>query len=272
MKLKLKHKKLIVIISLFVIGIGALTFSFKRSKDKEASGGNVVSSDATSIEQLDESSEGTESITEDTTEAPTEAPEPELEVDADPEVVSLISQYMNAKLDPSVEVLTPLVSDVSLMDIEKIERETNTIERYDNITVHSIDTEVEGTILVYVYHDIKFVGIETLAPAATRFLVLKQEDQLPQIDNGEISETNLEFIAEFEETNTYKEFVEEVNSGLALALENDSVLAEFYAKMYVDEEETASEKDETASEDTEETTESEESEETEAVETEASTE
>lgn len=268
MKLKLKHKKIIVIISLLVIGIGALTFSLGQNKDKEVTGDGVGASELVSIEKTDESIEEDESVTEATTEAPTEEPEPEFEVDADPEVVSLVSQYMNAKLEPSVEVFTPLVSDISLMDIDKIERETNTIERYDNITVYSIDTEIEGTSLVYVQHDIKFVGIETLAPAATRFLVVKGEDQVPHIYNGEISEENNVFISEFEETNTYIEFVDEVNSRLIAALEQDSVLAEFYSKMYIEEETEAESESEGETEESTETAETE----SEAQETEVATE
>lgn len=226
--MKLKHKKLIVIIALVVIGIGVLIFSMNQNSDQEASGNNTSEDGSENGESLSAEENGD---TEDTTEEETEA-EPELALNADPEVVELVSQYMNAKLEPSVEAFTPLVSDISLIDIEAIDRETATIERYDNINIYSIDTLEEGQSLIYVSYDIKIVGIETPAPAATRFLVIKEADKAPYISNGEISEETNEFIATFEETNTYKEFIEGVDTRLQEALEQDENLAGFYAKLY----------------------------------------
>lgn len=224
--MKLKHKKLIVIVSLLVIGIGILIFSINKNRNEKKEGlEEDTNSQTTEVTQDTGESE-------DITEEATQEPEPEFDVNSDPDIVTLITEYMNTKLDPSVEALTPLVSDISLINVEAMEKETNTIESYDNLTVYSIATPQEGTTLVYAYHDIKFVGIDTPAPAATRFLVVKEADTVPYIDNGEISPETDEFIREFEETGTYGALVEDVNTKLTAALDTDQVLAEFYLKMH----------------------------------------
>ncbi len=241
MNLKLKHKKLIVIAGFIVLGIGTLAFSLVNGSDKSGTGKDSAEGEV--LNQLDAESQiasfkGKDGIisgdnsTQDTIQAETEEAEPELEVNADADIVELIMAYMDSKLEPNVEVFAKLVNDVSLIDIEAIERETNIIEKYDNITVYSIDASKEDVSLVYVYHDVKFVGIDTPAPAATRFLVVKEDDKAPFIFNGEVSEETKAFIAEFEETNAYDEFVEGVNTQLLAALDKDQVLAEFYAKLY----------------------------------------
>lgn len=237
MNLKLKHKKLIVIASLMVIGIGTLAFSLVNGKDdnKEVASNETASSDILSQEDAESqiASFTGKGTNQDTAEEETEAEAGlEFQVNEDPEIIELLTAYMNTKLEPSVEAFTPLVNDVSLIDVEAIDRETNIIEKYDNITVNSIDTPEEGTSLVYLYHDVKFIGIDTAAPAATRFLVVKEDDKAPYIFNGEIPEDIKSFIAEFEESNAYIDLVEEVNTKLLEALDKDQVLSEFYQRLY----------------------------------------
>lgn len=242
MKLKLKHKKLIVIASLIVLGVGTLTFSLiNNDGNKEVASNKVGESEGEALNQLDAESQiasftrkdsdlGDDNSTQDTTAAAVQ--EPELEVNADEEVVQLINNYMSGKLEPCVEVFTPLVNDVSLVNVEAMERETIIIEKYDNVTVYSIDTPQEGTSLVYANHDVKFVGIDTSAPAATRFLVVKDDDKAPYIFNGEVSEVIKEFISEFEQSSSYDELVKEVNTKLTSALNQDKELEELYSRLY----------------------------------------
>jgi len=238
MKLKLKQKKLIVIASLVVIGIGTLVFSLVNAPDNK----ELVSKDIEETQELSqlEAESQIASFTgksgnqgeEDTAKEAETEPVLELQVDAEPKTVELITAYMNAKLEPSTEAFTPLVNDVSLLDIEAMERETNIIEKYDNIKVYSIDTPKEGISLIYVYHEVKFIGIETAAPAATRFLVVQEADKAPYIFNGELSEETKTFISEFEQSEAYDNLVEDVNAKLLEALAKDEVLSEFYERLY----------------------------------------
>lgn len=235
MKLKLNQKKLIAIASLMIVGIVTLTFAL-NNKDK---GSETAKNNETNELNQEEADSQASSFAKPNTEADLESTQESaeaeekfaFEVNADPEVVDLITQYMNAKLEPSVEILTPLVNDVSLIDVEGIERETKIIERYDNITLHSTDVPEEESSLIYVYHEVKILGIETPAPTATKFIVVKEADQAPRIYNGEISEETNEFIAEFEQSDAYKAFIEDINTKFQEALGKDQVLAEFYAKL-----------------------------------------
>src|SRR5699024_8480967 len=105
---------------------------------------------------------------------------------ADSEVKELLTKYMNAKLDPKIEDLAALVNDTSHLDLEGIGRSTNFIEKFDNINTYSIDSPKEGTSLVYIYHEIKFIGIDTLVPGISKFLVVKEEGKDPHIYFGDI--------------------------------------------------------------------------------------
>lgn len=273
MKIKLKYKKLIIVASMFVLGIGTLTFSLsnKSKSDKEAV---ADSKDAVEIDEKEPESQAASFISKDEkatgveegkeTENLDEDSSPEelqFNEDPDPTTNDLITQYLEAKLEPNTESLTPLVEDISTIDIDSMERETSIIEKYDNIVTHIIDSHKEGTSIVYVEYNIKFYGIETSAPAATRYIVVKEADKAPYIYSGEIEDDVNTFINQFEETNTYKDFVDNVNDKLLLALEQDTALAEFNTKLNSGEEssepESETETEPISSEETQATTEGE---------------
>lgn len=239
MKIKFKYKKAIVYASMFALGIGTLTLSLsnKSNSDKDVV---VDNQDEVEIDEVVPESQAASFIKmkEETEEVLDEEPAEEIEFkkDSDPAIVDLITKYLAAKLEPNEEVLTPLVNDISLIDIENIERETSIIEKYNDITTYVVEAPKEGTSIVYVDYNIKFHGIETSAPAATRFIVVKEADKAPYIFNGEIEGDINNFINEFEETNTYKDFVDNVNASLSTALEQDIALEEFTTKLNAGEE------------------------------------
>ena len=245
MKLESKQKKLIVIIGLLIIGI--LIFALTRNPSEKSSNnsGKAVSGEETN--QQDSSLEQT-GEDEDLAEAETEEAKPKFLVNEDPEIVELITKYMNAKLEPSKEAFEPLVDDVSQVDMDLMEKETKVYERYDNITVYSIDlTEFkEGALLVYVYHDTKIIGIDTAAPGANRFLVIKEADKAPYIQLTEVSTETASFIEEFEQGDDYKEFVKKAETNLKAALDKDEILKEFYARLYESVQESQTPTEETA--------------------------
>jgi hypothetical protein len=268
MNLKLKHKKLIVIVSMCVLGVGMLTFSFTNKSDKSNKSGQAEATNNTLGDSEDDvepqaagigSSGGKET---EPTATPTPEPEPALvfEVNAYEDINNLITQYLEAELDPSVESFTPLVNDPSLLDVEGIKRKTTFVESVQNISCHSIDAPKENTRLVYVYYDIKFTGIETLVPAINKFLVVTEEGKEPYVYFGDLDEEMETFINEVHESDTYGELVNQVNEKLEQALEQDSVLNEFVTKLQqqTQAEEQSQEEQEQSQDETQEQTQSEE--------------
>lgn len=263
MKIKLKYKKIIVFASMFVLGIGTLTLSLsnKSNSDKETV---VDNEDVAEIDEkepesqmasfINKGDETTEDEQADKLDEDSAEEEIKFNKDSDPAIVDLITQYLEAKLEPNDEVLTPLVNDISLIDIDVMERETSIIEKYDDVTTYIVESPNEGTSIVYVDYNIKFHGIETSAPAATRFVVVKEADKDLYIYNGEIEDDINTFINEFEETNTYKDFVDNVNTSLLTALEQDTALEEFTSKLNAGEETSNETESETSNETQEETT------------------
>lgn len=250
MKLKLKYKKLIIIVSMVVFAISMLSLSLigKPEGKKPDSEGEILSKEVEPETQVASFIKGDKKIREEETIEEKEL-EPELvfEVNSDKEVKDLLTKYMNAKLDPKIEDLEPLVNDTSHLDIEGIGRSTNFIEMFDNINTYSLDSPKEGTSLVYSYHEIKFIGIDTLVPGISKFLVVKEEDKDPYIYFGDIEEEVSDFITEFEKTETFTKLIDDVNDKLEKALDEDSVLSEFYAKLYQENQPTDKGQDTSAS-------------------------
>ena len=100
----------------------------------------------------------------------TSMPEP-LKENAYKEVNELMSTYYQALADGNLEVIRnsrDLISDTELI---KCEKKSEYIEKYDNITCYTKNGIDDGAYFVYVVYDVKFYGIDTLAPGLNTWYV-----------------------------------------------------------------------------------------------------
>jgi hypothetical protein len=220
------------------MGIGLVTFSMtKPSADKstgvEKDTNSIVAfnttdnttainknADSTVIANASDSSLTTE----------TKAPEVVLE-DANKNVNNLIKKYLNAKLSGKTSKFKSLVNDTKLLDIEDIARKTKYIEAYENVKSYTVNGPEEGSYIVYAYHEVKFTGIDTLAPAMNEFYVTTNKDGDPQIYLGEIDKDTEKYLSDVRNSDKVMELIYNVNDDLKKAVKKDVALAEFYLKL-----------------------------------------
>lgn len=244
--MRLKYKKMMIMVSMCVMGIGMITFSIvKPSATKKAADGidskkvakTMVASDDSSADNI----EATESDiqAQDATMSAFVAPETKtakvelepLQKDANKKVNKLIKNYLNAKLKDDVDAFKPLVNDTTLLNAADIKRQTKYIEDYDNITCYSQDGPEEGSYIVYAYHEVKFKSIDTPAPAMNEFYVKTNESGEPYIYLGVIDSETDEYFGEVRDSEEVMELIFDVNDKLQQAVDNDSALSNFYLKL-----------------------------------------
>jgi len=252
--MKLKHRKLILIISMSAMGIGLITFSIagnkeKKNEDKEAMviTQGVLQEDA-SLSVTPEATitiapteEPTDTVTPTQEEAPTvtEAvtPTPKSEVvvsaleqDAYPEVNKLIKKFLQAKIDGSAKKMKKLVTDPSYIDIDSIQKKTEFIESYDNIKVYTKEGSGDIDYIAYVYMEVKIASIDTKAPGMDEFYIKKDGDSY-KIVQGVISNDTAKFIKETRDSEEVQELLQKVNGKLMKAVKKDKQLEEFCNKL-----------------------------------------
>ena len=247
--MKLKHRKLVLIVSMSAMGIGLITFSIAGSKEKKNTPvENQIVSDASDTEgaKIDsdastdapiptEETTGTPTPTQEATDTPTNTPTPTealepLEEDAYAEVNELITSFLQAKLDSKAKKLKKLVTDPSYIDIDSIQKKTEFIESYDNIKVYTKKGSGDIDFIAYVYMDVKIASIDTKAPGLNEFYIKKVDGEY-KIVLGDISDETAAYIEEARASEDVQALLETVNKKLNKAMKSDEELADFCSKL-----------------------------------------
>jgi hypothetical protein len=190
--MRLKYKKAIILTTMSVMGIGILTLSVNNDKTlAQENNGNGIMQEAFADTEANSEEEILTSVTPTVTTAPTLTPLPvyDIEEDAYPDIQELFKKFYEAKNDRDVDAIKKLLSDPTKVDSQdELQKKTEYIEDYSDITTYTKKGYIEDTYIVYVYHEIKFTGISTSAPGLSKFYVVTGDDGKLKIFSGEMEE------------------------------------------------------------------------------------
>lgn len=243
--MKLKYKKIILLTTMSTMGIGLLTLSINQDNPKTLANDAPVAvetsllTDETYTDKSDDlaTSDMVESfaVTEpEATPIPTPTPIPvyDLEEDAYPQLNELISKFSVAKVNADRETMKTLWSHpANVKSQEELQAETDYIEDYGNIKVYSKRGPEEGTYIVYVYNDVKFIGINTMAPGLGKYYVITTPDQELKLYNGDFDDGLKEYIDARNEDADVIELINMTNERGAEARAKDEDLKIFWEYM-----------------------------------------
>lgn len=186
--MKLKYKKTILLIFLSTMGIGILTISLSPRTDKAKDNkGDITMADETDdITAISPTvsaaiasaapvlpTEPVQTPIPTVPASPTPLPVYPLEDSGYPEIESLIKSYYDAKIYCDIEVYKTLLSDpADVPSLDQLQKEIMYIEEYRSISTHVKKSYEAGCYIVYVYNEIKFMNIDTPAPAVDRFYLI----------------------------------------------------------------------------------------------------
>ena len=243
--MKLKHRKLVLIISMSAMGIGLISFSIAGNKNKnnavesiEMSESSIMeSATPTPTEEVTTTPTATNEPTQEPTTTPTDTPTPtqvvqEFEEDVYPEINDLIVDFLQAKIDGKTKKMKKLVTDPSYIDAELIQKRTEFIESYDNIKVYTakVPDNLDADFVAYVYEEVKIASIDTKAPGLDQYLIKKVDGEY-KIVYGDISTETSDFVNEVKETEAFTALMKKVNKKMKNAVESDEQLADFVSKL-----------------------------------------
>lgn len=193
----------------------------------------------------------------------------ELQVDMYPAINNLMKEYFRARLACDTEALSKIVSDTSAISADKLQRESEYIEDYQNIKCYTKLGLLENTYIVYVYFEYKFYNIDTTAPAMIRMYVCTNESGDVYICNESVDGEVASYMEEINSGDDVVALFAEIDDKLTSAIESDDALMGFYTKLLEGGGTAAPEEEETTEAPTEAETEPETTEEPTVPETEA---
>ncbi len=153
----------------------------------------------------------------------------ELKEDAESGINELFVTYFADLAKGDVEALSKIM--VNAPDKDTVAKEIEYIEDYQNIKCYSKEGVLDGTYVVYVYYEVKFKNIDTLAPSMIREYVCTNEDGTLYINNGTVDGEVAAWLDEVHASDSAAELIQSVNNALSKAAESDEKLSSLIAKL-----------------------------------------
>lgn len=188
--------------------------------------------DEASINLMSMDASATPSVTPNPTLNPTPTPLPvyPLEEKGYPiELVDLAETYYVAKGNCDIDTLKSISSHPeNVISKEQLLKLVEGIEEYKNIKCYVKKSYEEGAYIVFVYYDIKFIGLKTLAPSLSKlYFITDGEGKLKTFD-GELTEELRDYITARSEDEDVIALREHTNQMAEEAKEKDKELKAFW--------------------------------------------
>lgn len=116
-----------------------------------------------------------------------------LEENAHADVNDLVNRYFAAMTTGDTASIQAMQNDSQQKELLKIEKESAYIDEFDGIKVYTKPGPLNGSYTTFVYYEIKFTGIDTLAPGLTTIYVCPNEDGSLYI-NSMLNDQDTEYI------------------------------------------------------------------------------
>ena len=157
-----------------------------------------------------------------------------LEKDGNQAVNKLVNDYFTALQNCDVEALSGLVNSSDSISAEQLQAEREFVENYQNIACYTLNGPSDGTYIVYVAYDMKFLNVGTAAPCLIRLYVCTNDQGALYIYNQDVGTDN-EVAAYMEEVNAredVKALMKETDDRLTEAMASDEALNALVTKLY----------------------------------------
>ena len=238
--MKIKYKKMLLLLTTCIMGIGMVTLSFSLENKTIADEPMPISK---SIEprmgQSDVSAFAMDPVV---TVAPTATPEPknELELNKYADINKVVTEFYEAKLTCLEEDFIPIVTNANQIDMERLQRKIEYVNSYQNINCYTKKGINEIDYVVYVSYDLELATIDTYAPSIDE-LRITYVDGSPKIYLGTISEETSEYLKKLRTSEDVEILVSDVVTRLDEACASDENLNEFYLNIQKSSEKAAKE-------------------------------
>ncbi len=179
--LVLKHSK--IIFPIIIIAAVALTVSFALGASEERE-----------IEEVVSSSEEVESSVEEVVN--TEPPIVSLEKNETGEIYTLVATYYNAYATGDVDTIKSISNYMSETDEIKIQEMSEYIETYPVLEIYTKPGPIEGSCLAYVYFQMTVKDFTDVISGMETFYVCMDENGSYYLNEGDVSDDELEYIRE----------------------------------------------------------------------------
>lgn len=160
-----------------------------------------------------------------------EVAEEPLEENAYPEVNDLVNKYYVALADGDMDTVVACRNYTEDTERIRLQKKSEYIDQYENIICYTKKGLLENTYLAYVYYEVKFKDIDTLAPALNTLYICPNESGELYIYEGEIDDNVSEYLKALSTQDDVLDLFNRVQVSYNEAIEKDENLNKFLAEL-----------------------------------------
>ncbi len=175
-----------------------------------------------------------------------EAEEDSLKENAYPEIVELVTAYMNGIANGDTDAVAATVDVLDEQEKNDIIAKSDYIEAYNNVICYTKKGMEENSYVTFAYYEMKILNIDTTAPGMMALYISQREDGSYYIFNGEASPEMEAFVLALAEEAEVAALIENVEVKYQEAMNSDENLANFNAKIQESKQEAEAEEQEAA--------------------------
>ena len=164
-----KFSLVIIVVVVLIVLVLALSFC-----GKENAGGETTTDSGEVIVETTEANEVDPSTY-------------ELQKDAIPQLNELVNTYFTVMKNADAQGYMNIVAGDAMTE-DKLLKKGEFIEDYQNVVCYTKPGMIDGTYVAFVYYEIKFHNIDTMAPSMIRLYICTNEDGGMYIYAGELDE------------------------------------------------------------------------------------
>ena len=165
---------------------------------------------------------------------PTPLPVYSLESEDYPEEIDeLVKTYYEAKVSCDIATLKSISSEPSnVISENKLRSMMEGIDEYKHIKCYVKKSYEEGAYIVFVYYEIKFIGLDTLAPSLAKLYIITDESGELKNYDGELSEELRAYITARSDDPDVEELRKHTEDTAEQAKEKDKKLKEYWEALH----------------------------------------
>lgn len=159
------------------------------------------------------------------TSTPTPPPVYELEEGGHPDIEKFFQDYYVAKNSCDYTVLKSFLTDPEkIQPLADLKKETRFLDDIRNINCYIMKSYEEGSYIVYVYYELKYINIKTVYPQLDKFYLVTDNEGNFKIYSSEMEEPLRTYFEERDQDEKVREIIEKTNEKAKEALDNDEDL------------------------------------------------
>lgn len=149
-----------------------------------------------------------------------------LEENAYADVNEFVNRYFAAMTSGDTAAIQSMQNDSQQKELLKIEKESAYIDEFDGLKVYTKPGPLQASYVTFVYYEIKFSGIDTLAPGLTTLYICSNADGSLYI-NSMLSDQDTDYIQKVVAQEDVGDLFSLVETKYAEAIDADANLSSF---------------------------------------------